>query len=334
MGKMLTADEVFSDLTLQYLKKAGYMMARAAAGDLLSSVIKGRLVTWRTETIRKRVATAGWLTANVSEVVDIFARKKAMESWKQANQERGDKYKQLIEKGVVTRETNYGVINIEDGKKIWALDAYGQVIRESLMLFYEADKEIDLTMPTISEYGVVTDKKTSETPVKTKFRYFTDLAPEITISTEKNIIQTTVQGRDRTRKELVSNGDITFTIKGNAVSNNLEAYPFAEVQKLIEISQYKGIIDVNNIILDQFGVKKLLIRGLHLDKAVCKNMQPYSLTCVAIEPDEVMVTSDTIELVDYAIKSSNNNDWTDVVNTVLQYTGYDFSLADLINAII
>ena len=334
MGKMLTAEEIWEKAALIYVKKAAYIYARAAAGDLMESAFKGKIVYWRTELTTKRMSMGILSAVSMSSVVNAFIRNKQLKALTELRSQQANNYKTLINEGVIQKETDYGTINIDNGKKVWAMDAYGNVVREALILSYKADEQMSLTMPTIDDNGVVDKNATTNTPIKTYYRFFTDLAPEIIISTDKNIIQTTVQGRDRTRKELVSNGDITFSIKGNAVSNNMEAYPFAEVQKLINISQYGGIIDVNNIILDQFGIKKLLIKNLHFDKPICKNMQPYTLACVAIEPDEVMVTSDTIQLVDYAIGSNYKDGWADITNTVLQYTGINFSLADLTRATI
>ena len=54
---------------------------------------------------------------------------------------------------------------------------------------------------------------------------------------------------------------MTFTIRGAAVSHNLYAYPKEDVARLLNIYQYGGIVEVNNMIFDNYGVKRLLIKS-------------------------------------------------------------------------
>ncbi|MCD8080129.1 MAG: DUF6046 domain-containing protein [Bacteroides sp.] len=43
---------------------------------------------------------------------------------------------------------------------------------------------------------------------------FVDLQPQVKVTTKNNVVLTQVQGRDYTRKELVSGGDFEISING------------------------------------------------------------------------------------------------------------------------
>lgn len=81
-----------------------------------------------------------------------------------------------------------------------------------------------------------------------------DTTALISLSSDKNLILTRVTCRDYSRKELVSNGDLNFSISGHITSGIPDIYPSAEVQKFRQVMQYKGIIEVNNEFLDQWGI--------------------------------------------------------------------------------
>lgn len=134
-----------------------------------------------------------------------------------------------------------------------------------------------------------------------------DCTALVSINSEKNIILTQVQGRDYTRKELVSNGDVKFSVSGRMCSNVAGVYPAEEVQKFIQIMNYKGIIRCNHLVLDQFGIDKFIITSWNLSpKQGFDNVQEYSFECVGIQPDrETVVDQDTIQILDYGIQTSS-----------------------------
>ena len=55
---------------------------------------------------------------------------------------------------------------------------------------------------------------------------FCDLGATVSSQSSNNLILTKVQGRDYSRKELVSGGDINFTVTGKIVSNYPDIYPY------------------------------------------------------------------------------------------------------------
>jgi hypothetical protein len=141
---------------------------------------------------------------------------------------------------------------------------------------------------SISKDGQYYNSKTKQVEANTEFGLvtFVDLQPEISVSSRNNIILTTVQGRDYTRKEFVSGGDLEITINGKITSKYPDVYPEAEVSKFLKLMEYKGVIDCDNTILRQFKISRLIIRSYNVPSTEYRNVQPYSLTCVAVEPSE------------------------------------------------
>ncbi len=152
------------------------------------------------------------------------------------------------------------------------------------------------------------DTKTGKVESNQKYGLvtFVDLQPVVQVSSKNNIVMTQVQGRDYTRKEFVSGGDLEVSINGKITSKYPEVYPEAEVSKLLKMVQYKGVIECDNTILSQFNISKLIILNYTLPATDCRNIQPYSLNCVAVEPSEsVQLKLAAQEEVDIAIKHSN-----------------------------
>ena len=117
---------------------------------------------------------------------------------------------------------------------------------------------------SISEEGKYYDN--SECKVLPNSRYglvtFVDLGPQVQVSSRNNILLTRVQGRDYTRKEYISGGDLEITINGKITSKYPDVYPEAEVSKFIRLVQYKGVIDCDNTVLRQFNISRLIIQAI------------------------------------------------------------------------
>lgn len=139
-----------------------------------------------------------------------------------------------------------------------------------------------------------------------------DLGATVQVQSANNLILTKVQGRNASRKELISGGDLNFTVTGKIVSNYPDIYPYHEVSKLITLLQHQGAIQVYNIMFQQFNVTQILIKDFQMGQnRGFKNEQPYSFTCVAIEADEnVKVVDDTIGDINYKIEKQKDKKWT------------------------
>lgn len=141
---------------------------------------------------------------------------------------------------------------------------------------------------------------------------FWDLGATVQTQGGNSVVLTRVVGRDYSRKELVSGGDLKFTVTGKIASNYPDVYPTEEVQRFIRLMQYKGIIQVYHLMFQQFKVTQVMIQDFQMgEDEGFKNIQPYSFTCVAVEPDEnTRIVTDTIETTNLQIRSMKKNGWS------------------------
>ena len=114
---------------------------------------------------------------------------------------------------------------------------------------------------------------------------------------------------------MISGGDINFTVTGKIVSNYPDVYPYAEVSKFITLMQHKGVIQVFNLMFQPFNVTQILIKDFNMGQNEgFKNVQPYSFTCVAVEPDDaVNVVQDTINGTNLEISQMKKQGWAKVL---------------------
>lgn len=252
----------------------------------------------------------------------------------------------IISNGEAATKT-YG--DIGDGIK--AQDIYGHAVEGALIIWYEGKEGLKESVYTKSNSTTKIDSskslgslynleqsKYSEThniaEIQTKKVYVIDLAPKITMRSSKNLLLTKVQGRDFTRKELISGGDLMFTVSGEINSNFDDVYPHREVKKFLSIMQHSGIVSVNNIMFGNLNIENVLIQDFQLGEVIYKNIQPYSFTCVAVEPnDDIILTHDTIQTLNESISTSPLETWEKLVldNKLVEITAN--TAASAINAL-
>lgn len=237
----------------------------------------------------------------------------------------------LISKGKKSTE-DFGYIMCEGGHKLIAKTKYGMPVPEALILSFDGEEKVHYEDVKWDEDSVesytIKKKKTlekiwnpgneiehtakahSSDPFDTKTIFHIDLAPKVTMNSSKNVIMTKVQGRDFTRKELVSGGDMTYSISGSIVSDDEGVYPTEAVKRFVKIMQHNGIINVNFITFGLLGVTRVIIKDFALDSADFKNIQPYSFTCVAVEPDDaITIQTDTIASINKDLADSKWDTW-------------------------
>lgn len=141
---------------------------------------------------------------------------------------------------------------------------------------------------------------------------FWDLGPMVQAQSSNNVVLTKVQGRNYSRKELISGGDINFTVTGKIVSNYPDVYPYEQVSKFIALMQYPGILQVSNLMFTQFNVTQIIIKDFQMGQNEgFKNVQAYSFSCVGVEPDKaVAAVEDTINATNLNIQTSKKKGWT------------------------
>lgn len=185
-------------------------------------------------------------------------------------------------------------------KKNYTDTIVGRVVADYLELKVDIKNELDL-----GQFGTA---KWTENDVT-----FVDLQPMINVNSKNNILLTQVQGRDYSRKEYISGGDLEISINGKITSKYPDIYPEAEVAKFLRVMQFKGIIGCENTILHQFKIKQLIVLNYSLPSTNCRNIQPYTLSCVAVEPSEkIELLHSEEEKVDTALKHYNK--WIKYVN--------------------
>lgn len=168
---------------------------------------------------------------------------------------------------------------------------------------------------SISKEGNYYDTASGKVEPNSKYgeMAFIDLQPMVQVGSKNNIVMTQVQGRDYTRKEYISGGDLEVSINGKITSKYPDVYPEAEVSKFLKLMQFKGVIDCDNTILRQFKIERLIVLNYSLPTTDCRNVQPYSLSCVAVEPSEsIELKIAQQEKVDDAIRETNK--WIKIVN--------------------
>lgn len=200
-----------------------------------------------------------------------------------------------------------------------AYDDYGNVCYDAVMLAIPVSPPVTHYAQTYGFVGTLGETKKRSESVTNNFLVWYDTVGLVSVNSDKNVVLTQVAGRDYSRKELVSNGDVRFSVSGHITSNLPDCYPRDEVQKFREIMRYRGIVEVNNQIFDQWGVKYIVITSFNMPtNEGSKSVQDYSFECVGIQPEqEAEVTTDTINVhaIDRRANVTTNSSgtWLDIL---------------------
>lgn len=154
-----------------------------------------------------------------------------------------------------------------------------------------------------------------------------DATALINFSSNKNLIITPVVGRDHSRKELASNGDINFSVSGHILSNMADVFPEENLAKFLQIMQYKGIIEIDNILLAQHNIAKIIIKDFSwsVEEGGKSNIS-YSFNGVGIQPvSEISVEEDTLYLdsIINQTKVIEDNSWAKWLKSKAEGTLYN-----------
>lgn len=196
----------------------------------------------------------------------------------------------------------YGVMKVNDGNNvIVATDMYGNRCVDSVMLAIPLKNPIEFTQRWRDD--VADSEGYNDSNFSTDTLVWWDCTAIVTVSSEKNIIATKVNGRDYSRKELISNGDINISVTGRLNSFLPDVYPTDDFQKFIQIMKYKGAVRVNSQILSQFGIDRILIQNFNMpQKTGYKNIQEYTFSAIGLQPtEEKKMDHDTITTIDSVI---------------------------------
>ncbi len=215
-------------------------------------------------------------------------------------QRQRDKYLQSTSQTSIANESGQYFKLIEEQKAVAKVKNYTDAIVGNIVADY-----LELTLDANGSYY---DSKEGSIQPNSKYGevLFVDLQPMVQVSSKNNVILTQVQGRDYTRKEFVSGGDYEISISGKITSKYPDVYPEAEVSKFLKLMQYRGVINCDNTILRQFNIEKLIVLNYSLPSTSVRNIQPYTLSCVAVEPSEaVEIKTSEQESLDTALEHTN-----------------------------
>lgn len=288
-----------------------------------------------------QVVAKSVVSGAVSDIKDLAVNE--FNSWLNGKDEPKQHGAAWVEAGVKKKEAEekiYGKMLVNDGKAtVYALDDWGCICPDALMLGIKVDKpvrisqsfpnyrmgatvngtdsgtSIDVTGQINASNSVLNNIGDSDTLV------WYDTTALVTINSDKNIITTRVTGRDYSRKELVSNGDIKFSVSGQITSGRPDIYPSEEVQKFIKVMQYKGVVKINNQMLDQFGISHIVITDFSLSpREGYKAMQSYTFSAIGLQPEkELEIKEDTVTIIPQAVMvdTTDDNAWLSMLKNQL-----------------
>lgn len=247
------------------------------------------------------------------------------------------------------REKHYGMLQVNrDGGGqdfIPAINNYGEYCPEAFVMGIKLENPISYKvnknmrgnksagLNKVTTYSQ--DSQSVNIPATTDMLVWFDPVAIPQINSDKNVLLTPVQGRDYTRKEIIGNGDVKFSVSGKMVSGVPGVYPEAEVQKFKQIMDYKGIVYCNHYILDILGIDKFIITGWSLSprQGFADNTQDYTFSAVGVMPDkETKIEADTISIIDYSIQEAEKKErsmWAKLIQKKLE--GLQNGALDTIN---
>lgn len=286
-----------------------------AGGSLLQVVVKG--------------VVRGAVSELKNEAVNAF---NSLLNGKRTKSTTGSAWVESELKKQEAEAKEFGMMQV-DGGTIYALDDWGGKSPEALMLGIELDQSITVTQKfPVYRTKVVDAKKgiykeqqpdTVNNVVTTKTLVWYDTTALITINSDKNLIATRVTGRDYSRKELVSNGDIKFTVSGQITSGKPDIYPVEEMQKFYKIMQYKGIIKINNMVLDALGITHIVIENFNVSpRQGYKSLQQYTFSAIGLQPEkEIEISEDTVSIIPMkpiSVKDDDDSEWMKMLKNQLE----------------
>lgn len=108
----------------------------------------------------------------------------------------------------------------------------------------------------------------------------------VEISQARNIVTTSIQGRDGTVKEFISNGDYSLNIKGILFENNWDM-PKAKTQKLNRFCQVKDTVKIVHEFCNMIGIYDIVIQDFKFPYNPQINCVLFELNCMSDTPIEL-----------------------------------------------
>jgi hypothetical protein len=111
------------------------------------------------------------------------------------------------------------------------------------------------------------------------------------VSQARNIVATSIAGRNGTVKEYISDGDYLITIKGVLASLYQNIAPKDSVNQLLGFCHAPVSFNVTSNFLAYFGIYTIVIKDYNFGQMEGKiNVIPFELTCMSDTPFEIQAT--------------------------------------------
>ena len=115
----------------------------------------------------------------------------------------------------------------------------------------------------------------------------------LTVSQQRVIVKTAMQGRNGTVKEYISDGDYQVNIQGAFYDRNPERYPIENVSELLSLLRIPAAITVVSEYLSLFNISQLVVENYDFPQvAGHQNSQTFSIRALSDEPIELQLSND------------------------------------------
>ena len=113
-----------------------------------------------------------------------------------------------------------------------------------------------------------------------------------TVTMEKNIVQTALQGRNGTIKEYINEGDYQVEI-ASALTSECDQYPKEEIQKLMSFLKVNDSLLVDKeSFLGLFGITNLIVKSYGFGQETHSNRQTFTICCLSDTAYEIKLKED------------------------------------------
>ncbi len=111
----------------------------------------------------------------------------------------------------------------------------------------------------------------------------------MTVSQQRNIVTTVIQGRNGSIKEFINEGDYQISLKGAIVGIDAYSYPTVEMRDLLELLQVQSALDVVSDFLRLFDVNNLVVTDYNFPQQEgYQNVQLFEINCIS-DTDELLI---------------------------------------------
>jgi hypothetical protein len=117
----------------------------------------------------------------------------------------------------------------------------------------------------------------------------------MTVSMEKNIVVTALQGRNGTIKEYISDGDYSIDVSAalSSEGDRRDEYPLKDLKTLRQLLSENVMLEVNSdFLLDIFGIKNIVVKGYSFGQETHSNRQSFTMSLLSDDAYEIKIEKD------------------------------------------